>query len=240
MSFSQSLVSSAALAGATFCAASVPLMLLNSEAVTVQVNDEPVFVGQFQDAAGPYIAITMAISLGIGAVHFSTLGWRDSSSQLTTAEGEITDLKQQLKEQVARVDAIQFSDSKLEKAGLNKFIDAEKKSASPAQMAPAQAAPAQVAPAAAVPMVPAQMAPVQMSAPAHVAPQPAKQLSAAAAMPAAQAFRSYSTPVQTVPAAPKQAVAAQPMDDLMSQLKHVMEQVERLQGQGINASANLA
>lgn len=216
MSFSQSLISSTVVAGVTFCAAALPLVALNSDAVTVQVNDEPVFVGQFRDVAGPYVGIAMAVSLGVGAVHLATQGWRESGSKLSEAEDEITRLKQQLKEEVARVEAIQFSERKLETVGLSAFLDeAEPRASAPAQQI--QPNPAQVA-------------------------RPRRQLAAATTMPAAQAFHGYaaSTPNALQPSAPQPVEAeAQPLDDLMSQLKHVMTQVERLQGQGVNASANL-
>lgn len=235
MSFSRSLLSSTVLAGAIFCAATVPLATLDSDAVTVQLGDEPVFVGEFEDIAVPYVGFAMAVSLGIGAVHLSSLRWRQSSSQLSDAQDEVAQLKQQLQEQVLRVDAVQFSDNKLDTAGLTTFLD-------PAKEQSARGG---------APRSMAGSADYQNSLPSSSAP-PLKTMAkaaapavpAASAMPAAQAFHGFHNPAPA-PAA-NQALAVpepiqpQPLDDLMVQLKHVMVQVERLQNQEVKANNYMA
>ncbi|MGB3615714.1 MAG: hypothetical protein WBA10_18100 [Elainellaceae cyanobacterium] len=237
MSFPQSLVSSTVLAGAAFCTASIPLMVLDSEAITVQLNDEPVFVGQFRDIAVPYMGVAMAISLGIGAVQLSTLGWRESANKLEEAEDEATRLKKQLQEQVSRVEAIQFSDSKLETAGLSAFLDTPK----PAVENHAATTPRSGALA---------YAPHHHSRLAASTMKSAREMTPATAMPAAQAFHGYSASTTLTSgsaaatgalstATMNQKTSVQPLDDLMTQLKHVMSQVETLQSQGVNASARL-
>ncbi len=222
MSFSRSLVSSSILAGAVFCAATAPLAMLKSDAVTIQFGDEPIFVGQVEDVAVPYMGLAMAISFGVGAVHLSSLGWRQSSAKLSETQDEVTQLKQKLQEQTLRVDAVQFSDEKLEKAGLNPFIDPAKS------------------------QITQPVSPRPTSLPASSAPLMPMARAAASAMPAAQSFHGFSAPApaagSTLSASPQQGQLAQTqnLDDLMSQIKQVMAQVEKLQDQGVNAHAHIA
>jgi len=237
MSFPQSLVSSTVLAGAAFCTASIPLMVLDSEAITVQFNDEPVFVGQFRDIAMPYMGFAMAVSLGVGAIQLSALGWRESADKLAETEDEVTQLKKHLQEQVSRVEAIQFSDAKIKTSGLSAFLDTPE---------PAVAKPSALKSHGSMPTY----APRSDSGAAASAIKPTRKLTPASAMPAAQVFHGYSASAQpkltetaitlSTAASSRQKPQAQPLDDLMVQLKHVMTQVETLQNQGVNASAHLA
>ncbi|MGF1535825.1 MAG: hypothetical protein ACFB4J_04960 [Elainellaceae cyanobacterium] len=197
--------------------------------MTVQFGDEPVFVGEFEDIAVPYVGFAMAISLGIGAVHLSSLRWRQSSDKLSEAEDEVARLKQQLQEQVLRVDAVQFSDSKLDTVGLTPFLDPAQDPHAQAETSKAMANPVNY----------------QNSLPPSSAP-PLKTMTkaAASAMPAAQAFHGFRTPAPTAPQSPTLAASPelgqpQPLDDLMAQLKHVMLQVEKLQDQGVKANTHM-
>ncbi|MGF1514670.1 MAG: hypothetical protein ACFB5Z_13390 [Elainellaceae cyanobacterium] len=221
MSFSKSVLSSSVLAGAVFCAVTAPLVALKSDAVTVQLGDEPVFVGQIKDVAVPYVGLAMAVSLSVGAVHLSSLRWRQSSSKLSEAQDEVTRLRQQLQEQVLRVDAVQFSEDKLATAGLTPFVEAAKPQPVQEVAAPGH----------------------QGSLPPSGAPKmPTVTRTTMSSMPAAQAFQGFST---SAPAAPTssaldalpqaQPAQAPPLEDLMSQLREVMAQVEKLQTQDMNA-----
>lgn len=125
MGFPKSLMSSAVLAGVVFCSATVPLAALNSKTVTVQVNEQPVMMGQLQDFAPPYLGFATLLSLGTGIVSLSALGWRQSSKKLESATGKAKALEQKLQEQAYAIENLKFSDRRLMASGLDTFLTEE-------------------------------------------------------------------------------------------------------------------
>ncbi|NET10389.1 MAG: hypothetical protein F6K09_31825 [Merismopedia sp. SIO2A8] len=125
MGFPKFLMSSTVLAGVVFCAATVPLATFNSKTVTVQVNEEPILMGQVQELAPPYLGIATLFSLGAGIVSLSTLGWRQSSQRLESVTEKATVLEQKIQEQSYLIESLKFSDRRLAAAGLDQFLGDE-------------------------------------------------------------------------------------------------------------------
>lgn len=122
MGFPKSLMSSAVLTGVVFCSATVPLAALNSKTVTVQVNEQPVMMGQLQDFAPPYLGFATLLSLGTGIVSLSALGWRQSAKKLESATDKAKSLEQKLQEQAYAIENLKFSDRRLIASGLDTFL----------------------------------------------------------------------------------------------------------------------
>ncbi|MGJ3254117.1 MAG: hypothetical protein ACFE0J_23735 [Elainellaceae cyanobacterium] len=123
MSIPRYLLSSAMLSGAVFCASTLPMAALDSQPVTIQVEDNPVFVGQLKELAGPYLGIATAASLGVGVMSLTMLGWSQSSGRLSQSKDEIAKLQKELQDRDALVERLKFSDARLEASGLASFID---------------------------------------------------------------------------------------------------------------------
>ncbi|NEQ24238.1 MAG: hypothetical protein F6K28_34985, partial [Microcoleus sp. SIO2G3] len=122
MSLSRCLLSSAALAGAIFCGATLPRAAFGSKPVTIQLEEKPVFVGQIEEFAVPYVGLAAVVSITAGAASLATAGWRLSSRKLNQAEAQMSTLKQQLSEQEALIEDIKFSQPRLNSAGLEFFL----------------------------------------------------------------------------------------------------------------------
>lgn len=125
MSISHRLLSSALLAGAAFSAAILPLATLGSKPVTIQLEEKPVFVGQLRELSAPYLGLATGISLGVGIASLAVASWRCASHRLNQAEEELALLKQQLQEKDTVIEQLQFSEAKLQLAGLQGFLQAE-------------------------------------------------------------------------------------------------------------------
>lgn len=125
MGFPKSLMTSAVLSGVVFCSATVPLAALNSNTVTVQVNEQPVLMGQIQDFAPPYLGFATLLSLGTGIVSLSALGWRQSAKKLDSTTDRAKSLEQKLQEQAYAIENLKFSDRRLIASGLDTFLTAE-------------------------------------------------------------------------------------------------------------------
>lgn len=234
MSLSRCLISSAVLAGAVFCGTTLPLAALGSKPVTVQFEDKPVFVGQVQEFAGPYLGLATAISLAAGVASLATAGWRHSSRKLGQTEAQMSTLKQQLSEKEALLEDLKFSQQRLSASGLEFFLT-EDDAPLPNSIAPiAPIAPAPVPadqPASAAPYVVVGAEQPQTIHPALMTltpSQPAVTTQAATALASAQAFMSFARPAHSA-TAPVVAEAGTELDELLSHLKQVMTQIERMQ-----------
>ncbi|MGJ3246061.1 MAG: hypothetical protein ACFE0I_08310 [Elainellaceae cyanobacterium] len=123
MSIPRYLLSSSMLSGAVFCASTLPMAALDSKPVTIQVEDDPVFVGQLKELAGPYLGLATAASLGMGVMSLTMLGWSQSSGRLSQSKDEIAKLQKELRDRDALVERLKFSDARLEASGLESFIE---------------------------------------------------------------------------------------------------------------------
>lgn len=140
MNLSHRLLSSALLAGAVFSITALPLTMLGEKPVTVQLEERPVFVGQLRELARPYLALATGISLGVGAVSLAVSSWRSAADKLERSEAELAALRQQLDQKNVLVEQLRFSETKLQRSGLEHFLQAEEtialRSASPLASTP--------------------------------------------------------------------------------------------------------
>ena len=113
------------LSATVFAALSLPLALLGSKPVTIQLQEEPVFQGQLRDVAMPYLGFASALSLGAGLASVALTGWRQSTRKSSQVEEKLSDLEQNLKEKEAQLEALKLSESRLEASGLRAFLDEE-------------------------------------------------------------------------------------------------------------------
>lgn len=111
------------ISAAVFGVLSLPLALLGSKPVTIQLQGEPVFYGQLRDVATPYLGVASAISLGAGIASVAVTGWRSSTRKSSQVEAQLSDLAQHLKQKEAELEALKLSESKLESSGLQAFAD---------------------------------------------------------------------------------------------------------------------
>jgi hypothetical protein len=244
MSLSRCFLSSALLAGVVFSAATLPLTALGSKSVTIQLEEEPVFIGQVKEIAGPYLGLATAISLGAGVVSLATAGWRQSSRKVSLAEEQMSTLKQQLTENMALIESLKYSEARLEASGLEFFLKDEEDHRDH-QSVPATGAPVHYTVVGssgqnelALQTLPEQhqmvVEPAQALTDSQDTVTQRTKIQAATALASAQAFMGFARP--TLPeetAATAQPVAEQPenstqLDELLNHLKQVMSQIERL------------
>jgi hypothetical protein len=122
MSFSRHFLSSVLLAGTVFAAATLPLVMLGSKPIAIQLEGKPVFTGQFKDLAGPYVGLSLALSIGTGIGNLGLLRWYQSARKLNLVEEQMVALKQQLNEKEALVESLKFSPTRLQATGLEHFL----------------------------------------------------------------------------------------------------------------------
>jgi hypothetical protein len=211
------LVSSALLSGVVFFAATLPLTLMGSQPVTIKVSEDPVFSGRLEELATPYLGFTTLLSLGVGAATFGLLGWQSSSRKLNHAEQQIAALKQQIQEAEASLEHLKFSETRLQTAGLNHFLDPGAVVPQPASILPLNGQP-----------TPAER---PSSSFLNTGIHPQVESPMAAAHP--------KSSIQSLLQDANQLHDTTQLEGLLSHLKQVMGQIERLQtSQSQNAAQN--
>lgn len=228
MSFPRYLLASSLFAATVFSAATFPLAAMGSQPLTIQLEEQPVFAGQIKELAGPYVGLATIISLGAGAASMAMMSWGQSSRKLGRTEDEVSALRQELQNKESQIERLKFSDSKLAAAGLESFLD------------PEEVSPSTVLPVSTTEFV-AEHPTTTLSTPeSHVEIAKASKViltnqakvQAAMAMAPAQALMGLSQAAQ--PAAPgtdNKTETPKQIDELLSHLKHVMSQIEKLNGE---------
>lgn len=227
MSFPRYLLASSLFAATVFSAATFPLAAMGSQPLTIQLEEQPVFAGQIKELAGPYVGLATIISLGAGAASMAMMSWGQSSRKLGRTEDEVSALRQELQNKESQIERLKFSDSKLSAAGLESFLDPEA-----------------VAPSAALPVSTTEFVaehPTTLSTPeARVEISKASKViltnqakaQAAMAMAPAQALMGLSQPTQPATlGADNKTETPKQIDELLSHLKQVMSQIEKLNGE---------
>jgi hypothetical protein len=226
------------ISAAVFAALTIPLAVLGSKPVTIQLQEEPVFSGQLRDVATPYLGLATALSLGAGVASVAVTGWRQSIRKSSQVESQLSDLERNLKEKEAQLEAIKLSDTRVEASGLSEFLDenATQKAVENTPSSPTPA-PEPITPSPAPqpviePLVirtqPVNVQPVE---PPHVTVQ-----EASARFASSQGFLGYSQakanlkPPTTVTSLPPKEVA-----QLQVQLQQIKTQMESLQAALQNA-----
>jgi hypothetical protein len=113
------------LSATVFAALTLPLGVLGSKPVTINLQQEQVFQGQLRDVATPYLGLASVLSLGAGLASVAITGWRLSTRKSSQVEAQLSAIAQHLQEKEAQLEALKLSESRLEASGLSKFIDEE-------------------------------------------------------------------------------------------------------------------
>ena len=113
------------ISAAVFSTLTLPLALLGSKPVAIRVQEEPVFDGRLRDIATPYLGLSGLLSLGTGIASVAVTGWRQSSFKSAQFEKQLLGIQQHLKEKEKLLQELKLSESRLETSGLNIFLDSK-------------------------------------------------------------------------------------------------------------------
>lgn len=202
---------------------SLPLALLGSKPVTIQLQGESVFYGKLRDLATPYLALSSALSLGAGIASVAITGWRSSVRKSSQVQAELSDLAKHLKEQETQLEALKLSESRIEASGLNQFLDEPAIAQQPEKTS--------VTHLSAVPIVEPLVITTHPFETQPAAPSPVTVQAAAAQFSVAQAFLGH-TQVQASRKPPSIQVtspAPEEIEQLHSQLQQIMAQIASVQ-----------
>ncbi|BAZ38755.1 hypothetical protein NIES4101_46970 [Calothrix sp. NIES-4101] len=113
------------VSAAVFSATSFPLAVLGDKPINIRFEEEPVFDGRLRDIAPPYVVAITALSLGAGIATAAICGWRNSSRKSSVFEQQLTALEEHLEDKDKLIKELKLSESRLQLAGLNNFLDEE-------------------------------------------------------------------------------------------------------------------
>ncbi|NER80618.1 MAG: hypothetical protein F6K42_13795 [Leptolyngbya sp. SIO1D8] len=119
----KALLSSACTSGAVFTIATVPLAMYRSQPVEVQVQNQPVFASELNTLAGPYLGVTGAFSVALGAGILGMSGWRLAASKSESEQAKSSELERSLLAYKAELERIKFSDTRLKAQDLEAFLE---------------------------------------------------------------------------------------------------------------------
>jgi type II secretory pathway pseudopilin PulG len=232
-SFGKLLFTSALASGAIFSALTMPIVIFGSEPIVIQTKGESIFEGKLQDIAAPYLSVAGVLSLVAGVAGISVAGWRQSAQRHEEVEQQLLNLRQCLTEKETQIQGMLLSEKSLESSGLRFFLEDEMTAQSAPVLAGSQAPVVRLEEPVVKPAsYPA--TPVAAHRRAPVPPQVTVQ-SAVSPLHAAHAFLSFTRSNSLVDQGNARAGAVQnqlafeQIQDLQSQLKQVMSQIELLQ-----------
>jgi hypothetical protein len=108
-----------------FATLTLPLALLGSKPIAIQLQEEPVFHGQLRDVAAPYLGLASLLSLGTGVASVAVAGWQQSSRRSAQVEQQLFGLQKSLKEKEEQLEQLKLSEPRLATVGLNSFLEDE-------------------------------------------------------------------------------------------------------------------
>lgn len=200
---------------------SLPLAFLGSKPVTIQLQGESVFYGKLRDVATPYLGFASALSLGAGIASVAITGWRASVRKSSQVQAELSDLAKHLKEQEAQLEALKLSESRLEASGLSQFLD---------EPVTTQAEKLLATQMSAVPIVEPLVITTHPFEAQPVRPSQVTVQAAVAQFSVAQGFLGYSqVQASHKPSIQETSPAPQEIEQLHSQLQHIMAQIASVQ-----------
>ncbi len=129
MSFYRHLFASVLLAGTVFAAATLPLATFGSKSVAIQFEGRPVLTGRLKDLAAPYLGLALTLSIGAGVTNLAVLRWYQASRQAKLSAEQLATLQQQIVEKESLIETLKFAPSRLQAAGLERFLPEEPRSA---------------------------------------------------------------------------------------------------------------
>lgn len=110
------------LPSAVFATSTLPLALLSTQQVAIELQEETVFTGQLRDIATPYLAAATAVSVTVGIAGVAVTGWKQSNSKSTELEAQLEAQQTVLKKKEEQIEELKISPSVLEAAGLDSFL----------------------------------------------------------------------------------------------------------------------
>lgn len=113
----------ALISASVFAALSLPLAVLGSKPITIQLQQETVFYGKLRDVAIPYLGFIGTISVGAGVASVAIAGWQQTKRKSEEIEADLSALAQELKQKEAQLEALKLSEARLEASGLKAFLD---------------------------------------------------------------------------------------------------------------------
>jgi len=116
------------LSASVFAALTLPLALLGSKTISIEMQKEPVFSGQLRDIATPYLGLATLLSLGAGVASVAVTGWQQSARKSAQAEEQLSGLAQQLQEKEELLKELKLSETRLKTSGLKEFLAQETES----------------------------------------------------------------------------------------------------------------
>jgi hypothetical protein len=108
-----------------FGISTLPLAVLSSQQVAVQVQDEPVFQGQLREIASPYLVLATTVSAAIGVAGVAVTGWKQSTSKSSELEDRLSEKQAALQHKEAQLEELKLSANFLAASGLDAFVDME-------------------------------------------------------------------------------------------------------------------
>jgi hypothetical protein len=210
------------LSAAVFGVLTLPLTVLGSKPVTIQLQEEPVFHGQLRDVAAPYLGLASVISLGVGVASVAVTGWRQATRKSSQVQAQLSGLAQNLQEKEAQLEALKLSESKLAASGLSAFVDEE--------VPLEQALKTPEATQSANPVVEPLVITTQPIEAQPVVPHNVTVQTAARQFACAQPFLGYSQAKATIKPVPQStAVASLEIEQLHIQMQQIMAQMVSVQ-----------
>ncbi|MBD1860485.1 MULTISPECIES: hypothetical protein [Trichocoleus] len=217
------------LSSTVFSSLTLPLVMLGSQPIDIRVQQEPVFSGQLKDVAAPYLGFATALSLGAGIASVAVTGWRRSSRKSAQVEEQLSSLQENLQVKESQLEELKLSEVRLAATGLSEFLHDK-----PVQVVTGTtvdlAQPVVIAPSA-IPTATAETVTTSQAAVKTDLSRPVSVQAAVSALHPAQAFLSFAQAGATTEETEVQApVAHAQVDELQTQLKQIMAQLEVLQG----------
>lgn len=111
------------LPSTVFCASTLPLAVLSSQEVAIELQDETVFTGQIREIATPYLALATTLSAVVGVAGVAITGWQQSKGQSARLEAQLAQHQKALKTTEEKLEELKLSTSVLEASGLENFIE---------------------------------------------------------------------------------------------------------------------
>lgn len=219
------------ISAAVFSVLALPLAIMGSKTVVIQLQEEPVFSGQLRDIATPYLGLASVLSAGAGVTTVTVTGWRQSASKSAQVEKQLSSLQQYLQKKEELLEELRLSESQLEVCGLSDFVNNNESEGSLTASAAME-----------VPQPVVVETPVQIVEPLVAQPAQPRQVTAqssASLFSSAQDFLAYvqANPLCKEPTATASsegdatapAPAKSQFEELQSQLKQLTAQMETLQ-----------
>lgn len=111
------------LPSTVFCASTLPLAVLSSQEVAIELQDETVFTGQIREIATPYLALATTLSAVVGVAGVAITGWQQSKGQSARLEAQLAQHQKALKTTEEKLEELKLSTPVLEASGLENFIE---------------------------------------------------------------------------------------------------------------------